>query len=534
MLYSPPVRPDAGPDQRVCGSQTVQLGGKSQPAYTYTWSPATFLDNPNSPNPTFRYTGSTLTGPTEFTYTVALNDGTCTRKDNVTITVAPGIEAPTIRGSRSVCPGVTAVDYQVPPVPNATYRWTVVGGQVVSGQGTAAIKINWGASRPDATVTLTAQNQFGCSSTASTFSVRINPVLKTETPNGPPTVCLNQKDGVAYEVINTNGSIYTWAAQGGTIKQGQGTNRVIVDWSGLGQHSIWIREKSTTVDTVCYGASDTLRVNVFRDPTTISLTAVSVGPSSDNEATVSWSLSQPLASTQRITVLRRTAGASAWQEVAQVPATPASYTDKGVAADDYNYEYQLRTRNNCDEPLETTLHRTIRLAGVARPIDDKLDLAWNAYTGWPAADTRYELWRKVDKEEAYTLLRPLGSGNFSLTDLDALVGFEHHYKIKASSTTSGLVVWSNELDLTFEHPLVISNIFTPNGDHHNDTFRIPKLELYPENELTVFNRYGKQVFHQKNYTGNWSGSDLTNGVYYYQLFLKRLNTYHKGWVQIAK
>ncbi len=39
-------------------------------------------------------------------------------------------------------------------------------------------------------------------------------------------------------------------------------------------------------------------------------------------------------------------------------------------------------------------------------------------------------------------------------------------------------------------PLFIPNAFTANGDGRNDKFRIIGLERYPDNELTVFNRWG--------------------------------------------
>lgn len=531
LLYRSPLQPDAGPDRTVCMGEPVGLGGAAMPV-AYNWSPATYLTSTTSATPTFRYTGPAVTVPTDLWYTVAVNDGNCTLRDRIRVTVQPTPATPIISGSRSVCPGIQGVEYAVAAQPGLTYRWQVTGGTLVSGQGTAKVTVNWGPRIPQATVQVVASNSSGCTNSA-TLPVRINPALQTETPTGETPICLNQQDGVAYTVTKTTGSVYTWGIRGGKVMTGQGSSRITVNWTGLGQHRLWVQEQAVA-DTICYGVSDTLRVNVFQDPTMLNLSAVSIGPGSDNEATISWALSQPLTHNQRITVLRRTAGSSAWQEAAQVPATLASYTDQGVAADDYSYEYLLRTRNNCDEPLETTLHRSIHLTGLARPADDKLDLNWNAYTGWPAADTHYELWRKVDKEEAYTLLRPLSNSSFSASDLDALAGFEHHYKIRANNTKNALVVWSNEVELSFEHALVIANIFTPNGDKRNDTFRIPKLELYPENELTIFNRYGKQVFQQKNYTGNWSGSDLGNGVYYYQLFLKRLNTYHKGWGQIAK
>lgn len=61
----------------------------------------------------------------------------------------------------------------------------------------------------------------------------------------------------------------------------------------------------------------------------------------------------------------------------------------------------------------------------------------------------------------------------------------------------------------------IPNVFTPNGDGLNDVFEIKGLELFPENEMMVYNRWGTQVFRSQNYKNDWNGQQLMEGTYYY-------------------
>ncbi|MEZ5059317.1 MAG: gliding motility-associated C-terminal domain-containing protein [Saprospiraceae bacterium] len=65
--------------------------------------------------------------------------------------------------------------------------------------------------------------------------------------------------------------------------------------------------------------------------------------------------------------------------------------------------------------------------------------------------------------------------------------------------------------------------FSPNGDGQNDLFTIDNIEYYPESKLTIFNRWGNQVFEAKGYQNDWSGQygtkELPDGVYFYILEL---------------
>ncbi|RYF24934.1 MAG: DUF11 domain-containing protein [Flavobacteriales bacterium] len=69
--------------------------------------------------------------------------------------------------------------------------------------------------------------------------------------------------------------------------------------------------------------------------------------------------------------------------------------------------------------------------------------------------------------------------------------------------------------------LRMPNVITPDGDGKNDVLKIPGIKAYPENTLSVFNRWGNEVWHSNGvYQENWSGEGLNEGTYYYKLSLK--------------
>ncbi|MFM9985296.1 MAG: choice-of-anchor L domain-containing protein [Flavobacteriales bacterium] len=65
--------------------------------------------------------------------------------------------------------------------------------------------------------------------------------------------------------------------------------------------------------------------------------------------------------------------------------------------------------------------------------------------------------------------------------------------------------------------IVIPNVFTPEGDGANEFFVIEGIKGFPGSILTVYNRWGNEVFRGENYDNEWNGKDLAEGTYYYVL-----------------
>lgn len=63
----------------------------------------------------------------------------------------------------------------------------------------------------------------------------------------------------------------------------------------------------------------------------------------------------------------------------------------------------------------------------------------------------------------------------------------------------------------------IPNAFSPNGDGINDTWVIFRRvnERYPNNKLTIYNRYGVEVYSMSGYDNSFDGANLPAATYYY-------------------
>ena len=93
--------------------------------------------------------------------------------------------------------------------------------------------------------------------------------------------------------------------------------------------------------------------------------------------------------------------------------------------------------------------------------------------------------------------------------------FTYEIKVNGMTDTARVVMEINCI------PCVIPNGISPNGDVTNQFFVIDCITNYPGNELTIFNRWGNEVYHSKNYQNNWDakyqGKDLPDGTYFYHI-----------------
>lgn len=71
----------------------------------------------------------------------------------------------------------------------------------------------------------------------------------------------------------------------------------------------------------------------------------------------------------------------------------------------------------------------------------------------------------------------------------------------------------------------IANTFSPNGDGHNDYWKIDGIENYPQAVVQIFNRNGQKLFESKGYgtpfNGTYKGKPLPTGTYFYIINLNK-------------
>jgi len=117
-----------------------------------------------------------------------------------------------------------------------------------------------------------------------------------------------------------------------------------------------------------------------------------------------------------------------------------------------------------------------------------------------------------------------GSGNYLFSFNGEPATADNEYYITETATHSVTVTDENGCSITQEIfmefiDVEIPNFFTPDGDGQNDVWRPRNIEQFPDIFVTIFDRYGREVYRFEDNEDGWDGlyqtKDLPTGDYWY-------------------
>ncbi|GAB1453113.1 hypothetical protein MASR2M47_31690 [Draconibacterium sp.] len=508
------VFPDAGPDVVMCSNSVVKIGRGEKENTFYSWSPSLYVNDPFLPQTIFspqEFYGS----PKKIEYILRATDGNCWLNFDATqITINPIPRKLPIEGSWSVCPFVEEVDYST-VTGNTDLQWLVDGGEIVSNPSVSSVKINWGATNLNASTSVISTNSFVCSDTA-VFPVRINVQLITETPKGPAKICIAESTNVEYQIRNTNGSVYEWFPDAGEVVSGQGTNKVAVKWHGAGQHKISVEETSVSIDTICFGESVPLFVEIINDSLEIELQNVSYNL--QNNLEISY-ISEKLQNHKHSLYLRKQNESGGASEITISDLYDGDFT-VAPTSNTFNSEIiSLKVTNSCAEIFLSNKLQTIVLKGFNDDFKNQIRLNWNINQFWENDKLEHEIWHSTNGTDGWKMIEKVASETEFIFQINEL-SLTHFFRINEINRDKNVETWSNTIKIEVKDDLMIPDVFTPNGDGINDAWEIKNIYFHPFQEAVVYNRYGEKVYECKNEFIPWDGKingEIFQGTYFYQI-----------------
>ncbi len=207
-------------------------------------------------------------------------------------------------------------------------------------------------------------------------------------------------------------------------------------------------------------------------------------------------------------------GGSTASSIVLTPTAPVQYSVNGVSAD------------GCYGTMQTG---TVELypSFAATITSDKSSLCINESANLMASSGMFYIWDN-------------GSTNSSIVITQTSTAIQTYtvYVIN-SEGCSDSAYYQTVVNTDCKKEVTVKSGVTPNNDGKNDFFYIENIEIYPENTVKVFNRWGTLMYSEKGYNNNdkvWpqqnKSSDVLPGTYYYVVDLGNKEPVKKGWIEI--
>ncbi|WP_439880710.1 gliding motility-associated C-terminal domain-containing protein [Pontibacter sp. MBLB2868] len=419
------------------------------------------------------------------------------------------------------CQNATNLNYSIPLVEGATvYEWNVpTGWFVVSGSGTTAIVVNAGLNGGN--ITVTASNDCGATVSKS-LAVQPNKAPVVVTITGPVTPCAGE--AATYSITEEAGVTYAWDFPTGW--------KVESRTAGNGQNSVTVTP-STTTGAVSVIASNSCGTN---DVVELQVQPTNGVPAAPGAITGTANV----CAGQTITyTVGASAGATsyAWilpQGWSLVPGTPSNTTQIQVVAGSTSGNISVVAQNSCGNSTSTALAVNAKvLVTPSAIVDSSSPCVGLVYEVAPVAGITFNWtvptgWTITSGAGTNKINVTAGAGATS-TGMISVVADNGNCSSQPISIVANKDLANSEIELP--------NVFSPNNDGNNDTWKVKNLENYTDNDLTIVNRWGNEVYRAKSYKNGWTGNDLSEGTYFYMLRVKMCDgadKVFKGYVTIVR
>jgi titin len=379
----------------------------------------------------------------------------------------------------------------------------------------------------------------------TTYYYRIRAVIAgggsgySDTASATPAVRVPAKPSGLQAVAPTSSAVnLTWtdnsANETGFVVERSGDDAVFTVLSTVGAGTVSYQDGTVAPLTTYYyrvaakGAdgnsaySDTAGVKTPAHIPDIP-SAFTATPDSTGAIVLSWTESS---ADQTGFALQRSSDSVVFTTIATPAPGDTSFRDAEVRSSTRYYYRILATGENGNSPYSGIVAAvTVTTAPAAPAALTATALSANAvqlvWTDRSDNETWFELERSTDGT-SFTLAATPPAGSQSYTDQGLEASTTYYYRVRATGI-GGSSAYSDTASATTEvqphDKITAGNMLTPNGDGKNDRWVIGNIGQYPDNEVTVFDRSGRVVFHRKNYSNTWNGSrqgyPLPSGAYIY-------------------
>jgi len=541
------------------GSIALTTTGGTSP-YSYSWSSGVSS------------TSASAFGLYAGTYTITIKDKNgCIDTTSITITQPPKLIVKTTAiytacyASSNGGAAVTVTG----GTPGYTYNWSPLGGTDSTASGI-----------PGGTYTVTVTDNSGCS-VQDTLTVPQDSKIRDSAISTTLISCYGGNNGAITMGVKGGSAPYTYAwtnSSSSTISttysaSGLSTGTyifIVKDNHGCSDTStVFFAQPSqltatSVVMTICPGDSATLNANALGgtkpytyswNPTSATSPTINVTPTSNTSYVVTVTdsnnckasgtdsvkfyppiitgVSSPpsACSGSNVTIFTSSSGGNggftyAWYQGSGIISTGNSV----IVAPTTTTSYTLITKDACGDTTAKTVTITPKpVPSVTVCCDSTIIVGQSVQLIASSSLTNIFAWMPAAGLSCVNCNTPKATPDITTT-----------YTVTVTDSADGCFVVDTVTITIGTNNIVFYSGITPNGDGKNDTWVIDNINLYPNNTVSIFNRWGTEVWTANNYNNTtvvWDGHDskgqlLPDATYYY--VAKIGNNTYKGWVQLTR
>lgn len=422
-------------------------------------------------------------------------------------------------GPDSLCASASQnINYYTYPTQGSMYTWKIENGEVLTGQGTNEISVNWfSAGFGRLWFDQMAQTDTICDGTSDTLVVFIQ--------REPVPEATIQSDKMVYQVeepVVLNFTADTFFQFVRLLMNGEvqadslnlsNPYELSFNCAGVYEFSIEVYDTLGICPNMAYANHN---ISVMNPK--IEIIRVSHDLLQDSTLNTTWNIEDTDFKSEHFILEREITN---WRTLDTLQENTGDYSDSPLSTTDRTYSYRISDLDICESTQSSRTH-TSMLLGVEKASEaEEATLTWTPYVGWEFGVMEYDIERNVD-DRGWWKIHTTSATDFVYEN--DTVGFDHCFRIRAKEDRGNLSDAYSNIDCAFFVPdLYAYNLITPNGDAKNEYFIIDNVELYTNSRLVITNRWGRTVHDVTGYQNNWRGTDhgkeLSTGVYYYVLQL---------------
>lgn len=491
----------------MCGQDTVfivydgtPLPGDDQAWTMFTdWSGGSYIFDPVAPGVQFRWT--TATPGTYIFRNLVKIYGCASDTSYDTLTVHP-IPTATFTATPEACIGGNVLlTYTGTATPAATYDWTTAPGTVQSGTGQGPLTLTYAAAgNYSVDLTVTENN---CVSDPVSVPVLIHPI-PTSTFDLVSGICEGQTATLTYTGTGGAGAAYDWNFSGVEVLSGAGQGPYVFGDGNLGTFPISLQ----VTENNCVSPVTSQDFIVLPTPTVAFSGTPLIGC---NPLPVQFTNSTPVQPGMAYQWSFGTGDGSTQESPLYVYADAGSFTVSLIATNGFGCADTLSFANYVNVTPQPVAGFTLVPAKITMD-DPTVHIIDNSLHA--------ETWQYTTGDGGgYSIRSPYHT--YSVTG--------EYEVIQIVSNSLGCADTAIQIIEVLPNTNVfLPNAFTPNGDGINDTWSAI-ISYITEFELTIFDRWGQQVFTTDNIYEGWNGKYRNEGrlmkadLYVYRIRLTELS-----------